>query len=174
MGISLKMVTMRPYLSLYVFLLVVPLMVRAQDHAHEEEHVEEHHSHYRNEVAMSNNLVFLGKDKEFAFGIHLHYLRNIGVSKFGAGLGYERIFDEHGHNTVSLAGSYRPFHELVFMVSPGITFDDQGEKHLDFSMHLEAGYEFEIKHIHIGPVLGVAFIPGDYHLSLGLHLGYGF
>ena len=118
--------TMSPRFYLYVFLFAVPLIARAQDHVHEHEHehVDIHHSHYRNEVAISNNLVFLGRDKEFAFGIHLHYLRNIGESKFAYGLGYERIFDEHGHNTISLAGSYRSFHELVFMLSPGITFEE--------------------------------------------------
>lgn len=163
---------MSPRLYLYVFLLAAPLIVRAQDHEHVD--VDEHHSHYRNEVAMSNNLVFLAKDKEFAFGIHLHYLRNIGESKFASGLGYERIFDEHGHNTISIAGSYRPFHELVFTVSPGITFEDLGDKQLDFSIHMEAGYEFEIKHLHIGPVVGFAFVHDAYDLSLGLHLGYGF
>ena len=163
-------------LYLIVLLLTVPFITWAQDHGHEHEHehADEHHSHYVNEVALSNNLVFLGTDKEFAYGVHLHYLRNIGVSKFAYGLGYERIFDEHGHNTISLAGSYRPFHELVFMLSPGITFEEPGEKHLDFTIHLEVGYEFEIKHLHIGPVFGFAFVPGDYHLSLGLHLGYGF
>lgn len=107
-------------LYLSFFLLNVPLLVQAQEHTH----VDNHHSHYRNEVAMSNNLVFLGMDKEFSYGVHLHYLRNIGETKFGSGLGYERIFDEHGHNTISIAGSYRPFHELVLLLSPGITFED--------------------------------------------------
>ena len=161
---------MHPRLYLYVFFLAIPLIVQAQDHVH----LDKHHSHDRNEVAISNNLVFLGMDKELSFGVHLHYLRNFGETKFGYGLGYERIFDEHGHHTISIAGSYRPFHDLVLMVSPGITFDDFREEHFDFSIHLEAGYEFEIKHFHLGPVLGVAFIPGDYHLSLGIHLGYGF
>jgi hypothetical protein len=89
-------------------------------------------------------------------------------------LGYERIFDEHGHNTISIAGGYRPFHELVFLVSPGFTFEDHSDEQIMLSIHLEAGYEIEINHFHLGPVMGVAFIPGDYHISLGLHLGYGF
>ena len=161
---------MRILLYLSIVLLCIPVFVQAQDHTH----VDHNHTHYRSEVAISNNLVFLGTDKEFSYGIHLHFLRNIGESKFGYGLGYERIFDEHGHNTIGIAGSYRPFHELVLMVSPGITFEDLGDKQFDFSIHLEAGYEFEIKHLHFGPVVGLAFIPGDYHVSVGIHLGYGF
>ena len=156
------------YLS--IILSGAPLLVHAQDHAHPDHPP----FHYRNEVAISNNLVFLGKDTEYSYGMHLHYIRNIAETKFGYGLGYERIFDEHGHNTLSMAGSYRPFHELVLMLSPGITFDDHGDRPPDFTVHLEAGYEFDIGHFHLGPVLGFASIPGDYHISLGLHLGYGF
>ena len=161
---------MRTLLYLTIFMLGVPLLIQAQDHTY----VDNNHSHYRNEFAMSNNLVFVGMDKEFFYGVHLHYLHNIGETKFGSGLGYERIFDEHGHNTISVAGSCRPFHELVLMISPGITFEDHWDKQIDFSIHLEAGYEFEINQFHLGPVLGFAFIPGDYHISLGLHLGCGF
>lgn len=142
--------------------------------AQENRHVDNHHSNYKNEVAISNNLVFLGLEKELAFGIHFHYLRSIGETKFSSGLGYERVFDEHRHNTISLAGSYRPFHELVLLVSPGIAFEDQMYRQIELAIHIEAGYEIEIKHFHLGPFLGFAFIPGDYHVSLGLHLGYGF
>lgn len=157
-------------LYLSFFLLGMPFFILAQDHTHGDKH----HSHNRNEVAISNNLVFLGMDKEFSYGVHLHYIRNIGATKFGSGLGYERIFDEHGHNTISIAGSYRPFHEFALMISPGITFEDHWENHFDFSIHLEAGYEIEINHCHLGPVLALALIPGDYHVSIGLHLGYIF
>lgn len=162
--------SMRTLIYLSVILLSAPILVRAQDHAH----TDHEHSHSRNEVAVSNNLVFLGMDQELAYGVHLHYLRSIRETRFGTGLGYERIFDEHGHNTINVTGSYSLFHELVLMMSPGITFDDHSNGNIDFSIHLEAGYEFEINHLHLGPVLGFAFIPGDYHISLGLHLGYDF
>lgn len=161
---------MRTQFFLYILMLGLTNLVRAQDH----KHLDNHHSHYGNEIAISNNLVFLGTDREFAYGIHLHYVHNFGETKFGAGLGYERIFDEHGHNSISIAGSYRPFHEFVILLSPGITFEDHWDRQVELSIHIETGYEFEIKHLHFGPVLGFAYIPGDYHLSMGLHLGYGF
>ena len=31
-----------------------------------------------------------------------------------------------------------------------------------------------IKNIHIGPALEFAYEPEDFHISLGIHLGYGF
>ena len=161
---------MRATFNLSILIFGLPLLVHSQDHSHPDHH----HAHLRNEIAISNNLVFLGKDQKFAYGAHLHYLRYFRASKFGAGVGYERIFDEHGHNTISMAGSYRPFHELILLVSPGITFEDHGDEGFKISAHLEAGYEFEIDHFHLGPVLGVAFTRENYHLRLGLHLGYSF
>ena len=34
--------------------------------------------------------------------------------------------------------------------------------------------EFEFNNFHIGPVLEFAYDPEDYHISLGLHIGFGF
>ncbi len=98
---------------------------------------------------------------------------NIGESKFGLGLGYERIFDEHKHNTAGIVGTYRPINRLSFNVSPGLTFED-GEPGGRFALHLESSYEYEIGNFHIGPAAEVAYDPEDYHFSLGLHVGYGF
>ena len=51
------------------------------------------------------------------------------------------------------------------------------EKSLNFGT-LKVGqsfdHEFEIKNIHIGPALEFAYEPEDFHISLGIHLGYGF
>lgn len=41
-------------------------------------------------------------------------------------------------------------------------------------MHFEISYEFEFANFHIGPAMELAYDPEDFHLSLGLHLGYGF
>lgn len=45
---------------------------------------------------------------------------------------------------------------------------------LNFALHLEASYEFEIGDLHIGPVIEYAYDTEDQHLSLGLHVGIGF
>ncbi len=93
---------------------------------------------------------------------------------FGIGLGYERIFDEHKHNTFGVVASYRPIDPLSLNLSPGVTYEGSESDHLDFALHVEATYEFEISNVHIGPVFEFAYDPEDYHLSLGLHIGYGF
>ena len=59
-------------------------------------------------------------------------------------------------------------------VSPGLTFEEREPDMLNFALHLEASYEFEIGDLHIGPVIEYAYDTEDQHLSLGLHVGIGF
>ena len=35
-------------------------------------------------------------------------------------------------------------------------------------------YEFEFESFHIGPLLELAYHPEDFHISLGIHVGWGF
>jgi hypothetical protein len=113
------------------------------------------------------------REKELSYGLHIHYVRNIKSSRFGIGASYERIFDEHGHNTIGIIGAYRPIGGFVLIEAPGITFE-YATSELHFALHLEVSYEFEVGDFHIGPVFEVAYDPEDYHISLGLHVGYGF
>lgn len=133
----------------------------------------DNHEHHKNEIGIANSPVYFTKEKVFAYGLHFHYVRNITKTTFGLGIGYERIFDEHKHNTFGLVGTYRPIEGLSFNVSPGLTFEDEN-KTARFALHLETAYEWEIKNFHIGPVFEFASDPEDFHISLGLHLGYGF
>lgn len=147
----------------------------AQKNAKANEHQHEHplHEHHRNEIGIANSPVYFLKEKSISYGMHIHYVYNIPKSKFGVGLGYERIFDEHKHNTFGIVGTYRPIERLCLNVSPGLTFEADSTKPL-FALHLESSYEFEIGNFHIGPAFEFAYDPEDYHLSLGLHVGYGF
>lgn len=131
------------------------------------------HEHHKNEIGIANSPVYFIKEGVFAYGLHFHYVRNITKTKFGFGLGYERIFDQHRHNTLGFVGTYRPLDNLSFNVSPGLTFED-GNDTANFALHLETSYEFEVKNFHIGPAFEFAYDPEDYHISLGLHIGYGF
>lgn len=88
-------------------------------------------------------------------------------------MGYERIFDDHKHNTYGIVGTYRINEKLSINISPGLTFED-GDKTARFALHLETTYEFEIGNFHLGPAFEFASDPEDFHLSLGLHIGYGF
>lgn len=138
-----------------------------------ESHVGHNHDLHKNEIGIANAPVYFLKEKEISYGLHLHYIRNIYHAKFGIGLGYERIFDDHKHSTVGLVFAYRPINRLSFIASPGLT-KEVNEPDLRFGFHIETSYEFELKSFHLGPVLEFAYDPEDIHLSLGLHLGYGF
>ena len=158
------------YYLIPLLLLFIGQILMAQH----DDSTEHHHSHHKNEIGVANAPVYFIKEKEVAYGLHIHYIRNIKDTKFGVGLGYERIFDEHKHNTIGIVGSYRPISELVFNVSPGVTYEDNESSEINFALHLETSYEFEFDNFHIGPVLEFAYDPEDYHISLGLHVGYGF
>ena len=137
-------------------------------------HVEDFHDHYKSEIGIANAPVYLVNEKKLTYGLHFHYIRNIGESKYGIGFGYERLFDDHKHNNFGIAGSYRPIDPLAINIAPGIVFSGSDFNSIKFATHLETSYEFNLSHFHIGPVFELAIDAEDLHLSLGLHLGYGF
>ena len=146
------------------------LCAQTEEHEHPEG---ERHDHFKNDIGLANSAVYFVKEKKFAYGLHFHYVRAIPKSKFGLGLGYERIFDEHKHNTIGVVIAYRPVHELTLSISPGVTFEDAYPE-AGFALHIEATYGFEIGNIHLGPLVEFAYDPEDYHISIGIHLGYDF
>jgi hypothetical protein len=137
-----------------------------------EEHEDhDHHHHHRNEIGIANSAVYFVKEDEYSYGLHIHYLHNLPESKFSLGAGYERIFDEHKHQTIGLVLGYRPVERLNVNLGPGLAFEGIESA---FALHLEMSYEYEIGDIHLGPVIELALEKEDYHFSLGIHLGYGF
>jgi len=137
---------------------------------------DEHHNHdhHKYELGVANSFVYFAKEKEIAYGLHVHLVRSIEHSKFGFGIAYERIFDEHKHNTIGLVGSYNPFGGLHISLSPGATFEGHEPSEMKFAFHAETSYDFNLGNFHLGPMFEFAFDPEDYHISLGLHIGYGF
>lgn len=129
---------------------------------------------HKNEIAIANSSIYIIWEKEFAYGLHTHYIRSFNETKFGIGVGYERIFDEHKHNSIGVIINYTPVEPLALSISPGITFKDTNASDLHFGFHFETLYEFELGIFHIGPVAEFAYSLDDYHVSLGVHLGFGF
>ena len=138
----------------------------------QEEHTHNHIHHHKNEIGVAISPVnFFGENKTSS-SLHLHYSHQLNESKFAVGLVYERIFDEHKHQTIGIVGSYRITEPLSINLSPGITFE--GGEELHFAFHIETTYEFELGNYHIGPAIEFAYDTEDYHISAGIHIGYGF
>lgn len=163
---------MKYYIPLFFALCLFSTSLLAQSHEHGDH--EHDHMHPTNEIGVSNNLVFFVGEQEYAYGFHIHYHRAFKESKLGAGLGYEQIFDDHNHKTLGLIGSYRPISHLLLHLSPGFLFTSEEGSGIKFTMHAEASYEFEVGHLHFGPAIGIAHSAPEYHLSIGLHIAYGF
>ncbi|NUM32354.1 MAG: hypothetical protein HUU47_08525 [Bacteroidetes bacterium] len=135
---------------------------------------EKHGEIHKNELGIANNIVHFSKQNEFSYSVHIHFIKKTNIKNLGIGLGYERIFDNHYHNTFGVVFSYNLLEKLVVIVSPGLTIEKRNYKEKEFALHLEATYEFDFKDFHIGPVIEFAYDPNDYHSSIGVHLAYGF
>lgn len=131
------------------------------------------HEHEENEIGIANSFVYMPDEDTNAYGLHAHYIRSV-FEHFGLGLGYERIFDDHGHQTFGAVFQYHPIHPLSFNVSPGILVEENSWATRKFSLHTEASWEFEVGPIHLGPLVEVAWGPDDLHFSAGLHTGIPF
>jgi hypothetical protein len=155
----------------YIFILFIVLFVHLANAQQNHEHEHEHKHHHTHEVGVSVAPVYFTNEAAFSIATHLHYVYNFPHTKFGVGVGYERIFDEHKHNFIGVELNYRPVHRLTLNISPGLAFEGEHKNEKDFALHFETVYEFEFGAFHIGPVLELAYHPEDYHISLGIHIG---
>ncbi len=126
-------------------------------------------AHEANELGVGYGPTYLKEEASWATSLHIHYLRHIS-EKVGMGLGYESIFDEHGHQVVSLVFRYKlATTGLKLSYMPGVYLQGgSGVAH-----HFEVSWSTEIGNIHAGPFLSVSF-SDETHYSLGLHVGAGF
>jgi len=157
-----------------VFLLLNGSVILAQDHEHDHDLSDHNHVHPNNEIGLGNYLSYLAGEKQVAYGLHIHYLRYFMESSFGAGIGYEQIFDEHGHRSLTLIGTYKSDFPLILSLAPGILFGNPEIPSVRFVVHTEAIYEFEIGQFHLGPALEFATTFEEYHIGMGIHAAYAF
>lgn len=157
---------MKKVITLTVAVILLSLRLAAQE-------VNEHadHEHHKNDIGIANSALFLVGEDEFAYGLDVHYIRNIKDSDFGLGVGFEKIFGEHDHTTIGIVGSYNILDDWSVNLSPGILFEGDETK---FSTHLETAYVFDVSVFHIGPVISVATDFEEAHIGFGIHIGYGF
>ncbi len=102
-------------------LIMIESYSQSSEHLHTSTCGEDYH-HY--ELGVPNSAVYFLNEKYFSYGLHLHVVKNIKYSKYGYALGYERIIDEHCHNSFGIVGVYRPIHEWRINLSPGIIYED--------------------------------------------------
>jgi hypothetical protein len=156
-----------------LFTFIISTNIKAQNlNKHDHEHVEDC-THHKSEIAIGSTLVYFPGEKSYAPGFHAHYVYNFSGTRFGIGLGYEKILDEQRHNTIGIIANYRPLSKLNLMFSPGITLASH-ENPAHLSAHFETTYEFVYKIIHFGPVVGIGWDGEDYHIGAGIHIGIGF
>lgn len=158
------------YFSTLFFLFVSTLTSYSQ-HNHDGHNHEIEHYHSGFEIGFSNGFVYNLTEKEGAYGLHVHFVKTIGrKGKYGLGLGYEAILDDHKHQAISAIFEYRATEHMLFNIAPGVTWLTTQPNSIKPSLHLEGIYAFEIGKIHLGPLVAVAFNTEDFHTSLGLHL----
>jgi hypothetical protein len=148
--------------------------ILAQHHEHDHDHSEHHQKHPKNEIGLGNYLSYLAGEKEIAYSMHIHYLRAFEETRLGAGIGYEHIFDEHGHQSLTVIGTYRITSPLIFSLAPGIIFRNPENPAARFVLHMEVTYEIEVGSFHLGPSLEFATTFDEYHMGLGLHVAWAF
>ena len=148
--------------NILLLLIASPLFCFSQHNHDDENHSHEDHSH-KNEISI-------------AAGSHLHYIKGIGESNnFGIGVGLETILDEHKHYTLSAVFQYRIYKGIIKAVAHGLLLRKEGAENVfEFAQHIEAGYEFEIGEIHIGPVVELGIEKNGMHYMGGIHFGIDF
>ncbi|MBW6536347.1 MAG: hypothetical protein K0B11_15160 [Mariniphaga sp.] len=159
---------------LFSIFLLFSFFVSAQDYQNQHEH--EHPDLHKYHIGVGGTGAYLKGESGFAPGAHLHFIRQLGhQSRWGLGLGYEAIFDEHKHKGVNLLINYHPLKHLSFNVGPGIIFSEhEGETERKPAFHAEAVYEFIVGKFHIGPMAGFGSDKEETHFSVGVHVGLGF
>jgi len=169
------------------FTLLISVVAQAQSEKDDHKHDEHDHFH-TNEIGVSFAPVYFTSTKETNFGLHGHYIRRFGESRFGGGVGVEYIFNEEKHQTYSAVFQYSPTYNLHLVAAPGIAVEseveeaghvpgemDEHDHHgVSFAMHLEAVYEFSLGPFDIGPSVEFAWDPHDIHVSAGVHIAVGF
>jgi hypothetical protein len=158
---------------LFSIFLLFSVCVSAQKNHNHEDHV--HADLHKYHIGVGGTATYLKGESGFAPGAHLHFIRQFGhQNRWGLGLGYEAIFDEHKHSGVNLLLNYHLLEHLSVNIGPGILFSEHdGENERKPAFHTEAVYEFNVGKFHIGPMAGFGLDKEETHFSVGVHVGIG-
>lgn len=165
-------------LSLIVLVVAYSLRVEAQHSNNSNSHASHNHEldphKYHIGIGFGGAHIFSENVQAPAF--HLHFLRQLGHhNQWGLGIGYEAIADEHWHNGLNLLVNYRPVRFLSLLAGPGLVIGKHdGKTEVLPAFHTEAVFEFNVGGLHIGPMIGYGRDKEDNHISVGVHVGFGF
>ena len=155
------------------FLMLLSLFGSGQNHHDHDNHfhADEHKYHIGFGVAATH----ITGEPGIAPGIHVHFIRQLGSqNRWGLGLGFEGILDEHSHNGLNLLVNYKPLKQLSINAGPGIIFSEHdGEREISPGFHTEIIYEINLGKLHLGPMAGFGIDKEASHFSVGVHVGIG-
>lgn len=189
MRFKIKLIHMRILVILYISFITIVSFGQETDHDHgNHDDCTQGHDHFHtNELGISFAPVYFTKSNATNFGLHGHYVRRLGETRFGAGLGVEYIFNESKHQTYSMVLQYSPTYRLHLVAAPGFAVESEvveldhvpseeehGHHGTAFALHLEAVYEFTIGPIDVGPSIEWAWDKHETHLSAGAHVAFPF
>lgn len=146
--------------------------LNAQDHDHLSEPAHAHdHGKAHNEIAAGMGIAYSSEYQSFDPALHVHASR--GITPFiGLGAGYEMIFAEHLHQSVSAVVTFYPLPLLDISVGAGTVLPSH-EESWSFTAHTEASVTWPIgKVLHAGPVIDFGWSLHGYHIITGLHVGF--
>lgn len=160
------------FFSILISLFLWPLMAHGK-HSHDHNHDHDPHDYH---IGLGITGSIIVNENVLAPGFHIHFIRQLGhFNQWGFGLGYEAIADEHWHNGLNLLFNYRPLRFLSLLAGPGLTMVNHGGKtEILPAFHTEAVFEFDVKGLHVGPVISYGRDTEDSHFSVGIHVGIGF
>ena len=166
----------------FILYTILSFQILAQDNDHDHENEEHDHKHdhfHKNELGISLSPTIYLNEGEVSLGAHMHYIHRIGDSRFGAGLGFEAVFDDHKHRTFSTVFQWSPTYRTHICVAPGFVIAEHEhmgdlEKEYHWACHFEVIREFHLGPIDIGPFFEWALEEEDQHIGIGVHVGIPF
>lgn len=164
--------TKRPFFVIILIVLFGFTMVHAQDHVHQDEPGDAHdHAAPHSEIAAGMGIAYSSEYQSFDPALHVHASRGI-TPFFGLGAGYEMIFAEHLHQSVSAVVSIYPLPLVDISFGAGTVLPSH-EESWSFTAHIETSITWPIGEVlHAGPVIDFGWSPHGYHIITGLHVGF--
>ncbi len=163
--------------KLYFFFIIATLIFQCNPvfsqetgdlHNHEGNHT---HGAQHNEISAGLGVSYSSEYKSFDPAFHFHAIKAIN-SFIGIGAGYERIFAQEVHQSLSLMVNFHPFPHVDFNIGTGFGLPAHDEP-WTIGLHAETSYTWPVgEKLHLGPMIDFGWSEHGYHLATGIHFGF--